>query len=224
MSEPVYRIAQEFLRIEAIGSRGARSGDPADPIDLEARVTLSNDIDKIVESRFMSKIQDKSRLYKHQVGLWIFELQPSLYERGKAYTIHWRYSMTPNNVNVVRKNFIWDPIVDTPRNPKNCIIYGLLCDMAGVPVSGERLVVERYKNFVTLNHRTAQNTVESNPFGLWSIELPQKEIVRVVFGNLSKVIQIPEKSRVALAEIADYQPEVKQKDKFGYPFPGDTNR
>lgn len=219
MSNPVYRIAQEFLRIEAIGSRGARSGDPADPVDLEARVTLSSDIHKVVEDVFLSRVRDKDRLYKLQTGTWIFEIDPRQYDVGKSYTLHWRYAMTPNNVNVVRKNFIWQPVNEKPRLESNCIIYGLLSDVAGVPVSGQRLVVEQYKNFVTLNHRTGQNTVESDAFGLWNIELPRKSIVRIVFGNLSKVIQIPEKDRVALAEIADFQPAEGQKDKYGYPFP-----
>ncbi len=218
MSNPRYRISQEFLRIEAIGSRGARSGDPADPLDLEARVTLSDDITKIIEQAFLRE-QDDKRLYKIQTGTWIFELNPGLYEARKAYTVHFRYAMTPNNVNVVRKNLIWQPLNETPRSPENCIIYGLLSDVAGIPVSGQRLVVEQYDNFVTLNHRTAQNTVESDAFGLWSIELPRKAIARIVFGNLAKILQVPEKDRVALNEIADYQPAEKQKDRFGYPFP-----
>lgn len=218
MSAPVYRIAQEFLRIEAIGSRGARSGDPADPVDLEARVTLSSDITKIIEQAFISQKEDAKRLYRLQTGTWIFELNPSFYER-KAYTLHFRYAMTPNNVNVVRKNFFWQPTPDLPRSTDNCIIYGLLSDAAGIPVSGQRLVVEQYDNYVTLNHRTAQNVVESDTFGLWSIELPRKAIARIVFGNLSKVFQVPEKDRVALAEVPNYQPAEKQKDKFGYPFP-----
>jgi len=221
MANPVYRIGQEFIKIEATGTRGAKHADPADPVWLNVRVTPSDDIEKVIESVIAGKdAESNKKLYKIQTGLWVFELTPGFYEVGKGYTCHFRFEMTPNNMNVVRKSFTWQPVPEQPHLPENCVIHGILQDVTGVPVSDQRLVIEQYKNFITLNHRTGQNTVTSDAFGNWMLELPRKALVRVVFGNITKVIEIPDKDRAALNEIPDFQPAASQRDKFGYPFPG----
>ncbi len=72
---------------------------------------------------------------------------------------------------------------------------------------------------VTLNERESQSTVQSDVFGLWSIELPINAIARVVFGNISKTFAVPDKSIAGLNELPEYQPAAAQHDSFGYPFP-----
>lgn len=216
---PSYLIVQEFLRIEAIGTVGKGNGTPADPIRINAYVCPSDELDTNVESRDTDKPEDSNDLFKVSLGNWALRLNPGRYLPKKAYTATFRYWSTPNNVNVVRQNFVWDPIPDSPRVPGNCIVFGVLKDVSGLPVSGERLVVERYKNIVTLNNREMQSTVQTNSFGFWSIELPIGSIVRFVFGNISKAITVPDRMTVALNDVPDHQPESALHDAFGYPFP-----
>jgi hypothetical protein len=214
MSNLVYRIPQEFIRIEALNTRGANQQDAADPIWLNVRTTFRDDVNTEVESVLAGQ---SDQVWKVQTGLWLFQLTPGKYEAGKAYTAHFRFEMTPGNLNVARKNFVWQPIPDQPHDPDKCIIFGTLMDVAGVPVAEQKLIIEQYSNFITLNHRLAQNTIYSDSFGLWQLELPKNAIVRVVFGDLARVIKVPDQARVALGEIPDYQPESEQRDKYGYP-------
>lgn len=220
MPVPIYRIAKDFLRIEALGTQGSRSSDPADPIELNCRVTESGDTSKIIEEGFSTKTEDKERVLRLQTGRWAFQLNPGLYESRKQYTLNFRYYMTPGNLSVDRANFTWDPVPLKPSLPENCVIFGTLVDLSGVPVVGERLVVERYRDMATLNEREAENVVTTNSFGLWAIELPRKALVRFVFGNLSKVVKVPDVDSAALSSVPEHQPAQGRVDKFGYPFPG----
>lgn len=210
----IYRIVQEFLRIEAIGMRGSRHGDPADPVALQVRVTLSSDIATVME-----EVEVGAQLYKLQTGLWAFQLVPSRYQAGVAYTVHFRYEMTPGNLNVTRKNFVWAPVPAAPRLSGNCVVTGALFDVGGAPVPEQRLVVEQYQSIVTLNERTAMNTIVSDAFGNWFFEIPHGALVRFVFGNVTKIIKVPELAQAALSSIPEFQPTGVQTDKFGYPFP-----
>lgn len=214
-----YVIVQRFLKIEAIGTWGANNGTPTDPIRIAPYVTPSSDLTTRIEQRDTQCTADKDLIYRVGVGYWAMKLNPALYTPGLSYTVNFKFWATPSNVNVIRQNFIWDPLPELPRNDRHCIVYGTLNDVSGLPVSDENLVVEKYKNIVTLNEREAQYSVRTNSFGIWSIELPIGALVRLVFGNITKAIQVPDLSRAALGEIPDYQPAVHQRDKFGYPFP-----
>lgn len=216
---PLYTIVQEFLKIEAVGTWGASNGTPFNPIRINAYVTASDNLGVNVESRDTINNNDAPFLYRVANGRWALKLCPELYQQGKSYTVGFRYWATPENVNVLRQTFIWSPVPSLPRNSDNCIVYGHLKDLAGLPVCDQILIVEKYKNLVTLNERETQSTVKTDAFGLWYIELPTSAVFRIVFGNLSKVIQVPFKTMSALSEIADYQPAPSLRDKFGYPFP-----
>jgi len=221
MSQVVYRVAQKFLKIEAVGTLGAAHGDPADPLRIDVRVTPWNDLTKIIEEAWSDRQADKKRIWKIQTGLWIFQLDPRFYETGKKYVIHFRYEMTPTNLNVVRQDFVWQPVVEFPRESSNCVIRGILTDITGAPVSGQRLVVETYKDYVTLNNRTGQNTVTTDAFGNWAIELPKDSLARFVFGNISQTVKIPtDVANAQLSSLPAYQLGDIAKDMFGYPFPG----
>lgn len=216
----VYRIAQKFVRIEALGTRGARDGDPQDPTRLNCRTTFSDDTSKVVEDAYSNRPEDTSRIVRIQTGLWAFQLNPACYQPGSKYTLHFRYEMTPGNGNVVRKDFTWLPVEETPSLPANCIVYGTLVDVTGTPVSDARLIVERYSNLATLNHREAENAIATDAFGVWSIELPRKALARFVLGNLSKVVQVPDAPRSALSDIPEFNASSSAiVDKFGYPYP-----
>ena len=216
MSEPVYCIPQEFIRIAALDTRGTTQSDPSDPNWLNVRTTLFNNTDAIEDIVYSPSCK---QIRKVQTGLWLFYPNCGMYTTGQQYVCNWRFAMTPGNLNVARKNFTWNPIPEWPRNPEHCIVYGMLSDAAGVPVAGQAIVIEKYNNYVTLNNKTGENRVISDTFGYWQLEMPQNSIVRIVFGDLIKVISVPEINRAALSDIKEYQPRKEQVDTFGYPYP-----
>lgn len=220
MSAPTYRLVQQFLRLEALGMRGARHGDPADPLKLQVVVSDADDLDVIVE-QVIHGPSTEDKIWRLTTGRWAFQLDPGLYQSGKAYSARWRFEMTPGNVNVARQNFTWRPVPALPHDEGSCVIFGTMTDIAKMPVADARLVVEQYDDVITRSKRVGTVDVTTDAFGLWHLELPRKSLVRFVFGNLSKVIQVPELARAALHQLPDYQPmDILRVDRFGYPIPG----
>jgi hypothetical protein len=225
----MYRATQEFMRIEAIGPRTEVNADPADPIWLHVRVTPADDLTTEIESALMQGappngvvVTDATKFpYRLATGLWAFDLNPILYEVGKAYTIHWRHSTQPQVMAVTRSNFVWQPLPQLPRLPGYCVLHGVLTRVGGVPVPGARIIIEEYKDFVTLTHRLGSLTVSTDAFGAWWVEVPHKSVQRIIFGENIRTVVVPELSRAALKDVKEYQPdEDVYKDSFGYPMPG----
>ena len=215
-----YLIAQRFIRIEALGTVGARHGDPADPLYLQVAVTRSDDITDVIED-VIATSSSRSRLWRAGVGKWLFRLNPALYQAGAKYTAHFKFTMTPNNTNVVRQSFEWNTPLQHPITPSHCLLYGGLRDISGFPESGGRIVVEQYSDFVTLNQRTGIEDVVADVFGNWYISLPKGSLVRVVSGSSSDLIQIPTNKDVAdIVSLPRFQPrDLIRKDRYGYPLP-----
>lgn len=218
--DPIYQIAQRFVRFESVNAPNARSADPADPLQLQVVVTPSNNINAVIETAIMEPAT-RERLWRAGVGHWIFKLNPALYQTGIGYTVHYRYTMTPNAVQVTRQNFVWEPVPEVPHAPSNCIVYGTLMDGAGLPVSGGTFVIERYADLVSLTKRLSAVDVLTDPFGNWAVELPRDSAIRVVFGHDIDMRIVPSSlNRVNYTDLAIYQPaESVRKDRYGYPYP-----
>jgi hypothetical protein len=212
----VYRITQKFIRIEAVATRGQSQQDAADPIYLNV-CTVRNSDKSIVENYVAGS--SVPQIFRVETGTWAFDLNPNLYQKGQSYTCLFKYNMTPNNENVVHQPFIWNPLPSAPREQTNCIVYGLMTDIARNPLPGRTIVLEEYKNFVTLNNRIHQNTLITDAFGYWMLEMPQGAIARSIVGDLIKVFQVPIAETAALREIPVYQPAATQTDTYGYPMP-----
>lgn len=217
---PRYRIAQRFVKIEAVGSPDARSAEPADPLQLQVAVTPSNNINRVIES-VHADVSTRQRLWRASPGHWLFELDPALYQPGQAYTIHYRFSMTPNALSVARQSFTWDPVPEQAHDASMLVVHGTLFDGQNLPVSGGGFVVEQYTDVVTLSRRTSAVDVSSDAFGNWSVELPRGALTRFVFGTEVDIRRLPsDTGRVAYSELAAFQPaDLLRKDKYGYPFP-----
>ncbi len=212
-----YRVAQDFLRIEAVSTQGAQSATPADPIALVVTV-VDSVMDMVLET---VQVTDTPRLWRTAVGRWIFELNPALLTPGKTYTVTFTYSMHPGTSAVVRQNVAWQPIPLVPHDAGFCVLTGTLLDIQGLPLSNQTLVIEQYDDIVTLTRRTRQATVRTDAFGLWFIELPHDAIVRVVFNDVTKVIRIPRIATTALGSVPSLQlKSLVRVDRFGYPLPG----
>lgn len=214
----VYRVTHRFVRLEALGTFGAngRYNDPADPIALEVRVTPSDDIDNTVELATMGTPKKPFRL---ATGLWAYDLTEGYYQTGKKYTAHFRYSMSPGAVKVDRYDFVWNPVPAMPRESGNCVVHGVVAGIEGNPRPDIRITVEKYKNYVTLNHREGTFEVVTDVFGNWFAEVPRGTILRFVYNEMSKIITVPDLARVALSDAPLYQPADGNKDKYGYPMP-----
>lgn len=217
---PVYRIAQRFVKLEAVNTPNARSADPADPLQLQVAVTPSNDIQRVVET-VAADPASRDRLWRATQGHWIFQLNPALYQAGVGYTVHYRFSMTPNSVNILRQSFTWDPIPETAHDTTSMVVHGVLFDGQGLPISGGGLVVEQYVDIVALSRRTSAVDVITDPFGNWFVELPRGAIARFVFGTEIDIRKLPtDIARATYGELQAFQPsDVIRKDKYGYPFP-----
>lgn len=215
-----YVVTQEFIRIEAIGMHGARHSDPADPAFLRVYVTAAEDINDVYED-IIAGPGTTDALWRLRTGKWALRLTPGYYSEGRSYTVHWRFQMTPGNDNVTRTTFTWKPIAEEPREETGCIVYGRLVDIAGAPMADARLIVERYKDSLTLTHRLGLFDLYTDSFGYWWVELERGGIYRLVFGEVAKTIQVPEQRRVSLSEIGELQLEAPgaRLDKFGYPIP-----
>lgn len=217
-------LVQEFLRIEAVGSqvgtvqinsRGGGRDQRADPVALN--VVLTDDADPARELDNLTLSNHLSRLYRVVTGVWAYEVPSALLQPAHQYTVRFRYQMAAGALNVVRQSFQWD-LQPVARNG-GCILHGVLTDVQGLPVANQKLVVEQYADMATLNHRTSTQTVHTDPFGLWWIELPKAALVRVVFGDVSKVIVVPNTDAVALKDVPPAQLEGIRTDPFGYPMP-----
>lgn len=217
---PDYRLVQRFKRFEAVGMRGAPHGDSADPVWLEVVVTRSDDADVVIEQVAM-QTAGQDQLKRQRMGVWTFQLDPSKYEIGQSYTASWRFGMHPETSNVSHESFVWNPLPEVPDTPSECVLYGLLADSAGLPVANERIVMEEYRDYVTLSHRLGSLDLVSDVFGYWSVQLPYGTMRRFVLGDLSKIIQVPAKARAALGELPGFQPkDIVRVDSYGYPMPG----
>lgn len=220
MTTPVYRIVQEFVKVQAIGTSGARQGDPADPVALEVVLTRGGDLSHEVE-RVRAGHTTTAKLRRLRTGSWLYEIPEAQLDIGISYTARWRYEMTPGNVNVVHTSFVWQPIPAVPADATNVILYGLLTDAQGAPLPGQRLVFETYEDPATLTRRTGQLQIVSDAFGIWMLECPKNTVYRIIFNELTRVVQVKtDRARVALSELPPYQPPSElQLDKYGYPLP-----
>lgn len=215
-----YLVVQQFVQLEALGMRGARHGDPADPLYLQVVVTASDDITNIFESTIARK-DTRTKLWRAACGKWAYKLDPRLYQDGKSYTVHFKFAMTPNNTNVVRQSFLWAAPMEGSNQPGRCLIYGSMRDMQGLPESGGRFVAETYSDFVTLNQRTGLEDVVADIFGNWYISLPKGELVRLVFGEGAILVRTPaDQDAAEYLSLKRYQPhDLVRLDRFGYPTP-----
>lgn len=220
MMSLAYLVVQQFVTLEALGMRGARHGDPADPLSLMVAVTRADDIKDVIETVIARK-ETRAKLWRAAIGKWAFKLDPRLYQDGAQYTVHFKFAMTPNNTNVVRQSFIWAAPMETPHGDDHCLVYGSLTDMMGLPESGGRLVVETYSDFITLNQRTGIEDVVADIFGNWYVSLKRGELVRFVFGEGATLVRIPEdKESAEYLSLPRYQPkDLIRTDRFGYPLP-----
>ena len=216
--EPVYRVAQRFLKVQAVSTVGTRHGDFADPLSLEVVLTQGDtELDRVVAAS-----AGQTSLWPVRTGNWVYQIPAGLLTDGLPYSVAWRYEMTPNNINVRHQTFVWRPVPAVPRDTDKVVLYGLLADTAGQPMSDHRLVLETYADARTLTTRTGSLELTTDPFGIWHIELPKGQVVRLVFNELSKVVRLPaDTARVALSELAPYQPEQQSEnlDRYGYPRP-----
>jgi hypothetical protein len=214
-----YRVSHQFARVEALGTtdQSGRFNDPADPLTLEVRVTTADDVDTIIES--VSLTDDPRKLLRLTTGQWAYDLTAELYQQGRQYVVHFRYTMTPNNLKVDRLGFTWQPGPDTSADPEKCVVYGMLADIAGNPIPDFQITVEQYVDALTLNHRVGTLDVRSDVFGNWWIEVKRGTILRFLYGELEKVIVVPDLSRAQLSKVAVWQPADVRKDRFGYPLP-----
>ena len=218
--QPAYRIAQRFVKIEAVGSPDARSGEPADPLQLQVAVTPSDNINRVIES-VNAEPSTRQRLWRASPGHWVFEINPALYQPGLSYTVHYRFAMTPNATAVARQSFTWEPVPEQAHDSSLLVVHGILQNGQNLPISGGGFVVEQYIDVVTLSRRTSAVDVSSDAFGNWYVELPRGALTRFVFGTEIDIRRLPTAvARVAYSELQAYQPaEVVRKDKYGYPFP-----
>lgn len=224
MTAPRYRLAQRFVRLEALSSlpadpaaRGGPRNEPADPVAMQVRLTLAGDASQIIEEQDAKAC---SRIYRITTGVWAYEPATELLKPNELYTANFRYQMIGGNLQVIRQNFQFFPVPERPVQPGYAVVFGTLAGLDGLPFSNERVIVESYKDVVSLNQRISTAEVRSDPFGLWWMELPIGTLVRFVLGELSKVITVPNVDRAALAGIESYQPAASTDvDSFGYPKP-----
>jgi hypothetical protein len=213
-----YRLAQRFLRIEAIGTQGARHGDPADPIVLQVVVTPADDLTTVTET-LIAGPNTRNRLWRQGTGVWIFELDPGKYQAGRQYSCQFRFAMTPQNLNLVRQNFVWSPVPVQAHSPELCVLYGELKAMNGIPEPDGRVVVETYTDYATLNERTGLVDLTPDGFGLWYVELPRGSLARIISGDSIKLVQIPDQASALVSDLPGWQPASLEVDRFGYPRP-----
>jgi hypothetical protein len=215
-----YLVVQQFVKIEALGTQGARHGDPADPLYLQVVVTRSDDITDIFEN-VIARRDTRQKLWRAACGKWVFRLDPRLYQDGASYTVHFKFAMTPNNTNVVRQSFVWAAPMESAHAPDQCLIYGSLKDLQGLPESGGRFVAETYSDIVTLNQRTGLEDVVADIFGNWYVALPKGQLVRFVFGEGAVLVRVPaDKDAAEYLTLPRHQPaDLVRHDRFGYPTP-----
>jgi len=224
MPAPVYRLVQRFVRIEAVGMRGARHGDAEDPLSIQVAVTPSDNINVVVET-VSTAPTTRDRLWRVATGIWAFQLNPALYESGKSYTVHYRYMPTPNNTQVTRRSFVWDPVPEQAHGDTQAILHGTLLDFGGLPAVDGHVIVETYQDYVSLNQRTGARDITSDAFGHWWVEVPQNTFLRLVGGSAARLVRIGSVTRADAAELKDYQPQALLRlDRFGYPIPGQSPR
>lgn len=219
-----YRLTQEFNRIEAVNTQRI---DPADPLWLHVRVTPADDLYTEIESALLPNVNPNgvvvTELAKHPyrlfTGTWAYDITSGLYEAGKQYTVHWRFAMQPNVLNVVRNNFIWQPIPFQAHEPDGCIVHGVI-SRNRVPIGGARLIIERYRNFATLHQRISSIDVTTDAFGYWWAELQQGTVQRFVLNDMSYTKRVPAEPCASFDQLPDWQVDDVPKDSFGYPLPG----
>ena len=215
---PDYRLTQEFLAIEAVGSRGSRTADPRDPVALEVDI-VDDALNVVIE---VLRRDDPTRLWRVVVGRWAVHLNPDVLLAGKTYTARFRYEMATGVENVVRQSFVWQPTPAGAHDPGYCQLSGALRDLQGNPLGFSSLVVEEYEDIITLTRRTRQMTVQTDAFGLWYVDVPHDAMVRVVFGDVIKIVRVPPLPAAALRDLPALQPaQLVRTDVFGYPFPGE---
>lgn len=220
---PRYSVAQTFLRREAVPGnaavqnvRGGARNEPADPYTLQVLL-----VNAATPTRAVEQIQvPHERIRRLYSGTWAYELPQGLIVQS-TYIVNWIYQFQGGNPQTTFQQVTFTPVPERPSRPDHCVLYGMLSDSAGLPYGNQRIVIERYVDVVTLNRRVDAPVVTSDAFGMWYLELPVGQVVRVVFGELTKVIQIPQLDRAALSAIPEYQPtSTGRVDAFGYPLPG----
>jgi hypothetical protein len=151
-------------------------------------------------------------------GTWAVELNPDLYQSGRQYVIHWRHAMQPKVLAVQRTNFVWQPIPKEPRSD-GCVMYGTVTRNR-VPVADAHLVVEEYRDYLTLTRRLSQIDISTDAFGNWWVEVPRNSIQRFVFNEESVAVFVPDDSCASLSSARRWTALDVPKDAYGYPIPG----
>ena len=209
------RVSHEFLKIEAVDTKypigPSGRGDLADPVWLEVRVTKAWSVNEIIESSSINglsvfdagtNVPNPKKPFRLTTGIWSYDLTPELYEDGKEYVVHWRFMMTPGNLKVLRDNFTYHAIPYRARDPDGCIILGTVTNSFRLPQPNSVIVMEHYRDYLTLSHRISTGEIRTDAFGDWSVELKQGMLVRFMLGDIAKVIRVPmESGRVPLSKI-----------------------
>lgn len=209
-----YTLTKSFNNIAALHQRGTKQIDPADPLYLNVVLLAADGTELEVTPR-------GQRLWRIVTGTWAFTLDPGILTPGESYTVSWRYAMAPGIDNASTDSFVWQPVPVLPHEPDTCIVSGTLKDVHAIPVNDAKLIVEQYRDMVTQTKRVYQQTTETDVFGHWWIELPHDAVVRFVFGDVAKVVRVPQLASATLASIAPLQlSDIVRVDAFGYPLPG----
>jgi hypothetical protein len=219
MAAPTYTLYQRFYRIEAVATRSAQHGQPADPIRLQ--VEIKNSLGEVVEV-----VSPGPRLRAVRQGVWLLELDEAILTPTASYSAYWQYEVIPGVRNTIHQGFTFRAVPETPYDVGNVVLFGQLRDASGLPAGFQSLVIEDFKDFGTLTQRLSATDVTSDAFGNWWYEVPQNKTLRIVLGTLSRIVKTPAgKSRVALSELPAYQPgSIVRRDRFGYPVPGLDDR
>lgn len=223
-----YRIFKQFVRLESIGPYNEVFSDIVDPLWIHVRVTPADDAAREIESALMENapshgisVTERSKFPQRIAsGIWYYEINPDLYEVNKTYTVHWRVSMQPSVMNVLRTNFTWRPIPEKPRDAENCVVYGSAQHQSGYPLPNVRVCAERYNDPLSLTVCESRLFSATDAFGYWWFELPRGSIQRFILGDFVRTIVVPDRDCVAFKDADEFDEELGYPiDPFGYPYP-----
>jgi hypothetical protein len=241
-----YRIAKRFNRVEAMGDFGAlgRVNDLQDPATVMVQVTDIEDVNNVIETGYTNLPSSNNILstnvwtevfapapltsipgssenppYRAATGIWTYDLQAARYQVGKAYSVSWRYEMTPGNIKIDHFPFRWNPIPIIPQDSANCVISDSWIDMVGIPQADIRVGVEFYVHNYAPGNRRDTAYMKTDMFGNWYIEVKRGSMLRFILGTHARYIIVPDAYNATLSSIPDTQPSDVRKDSFGYPLP-----
>jgi hypothetical protein len=212
-----YTLVQRFYKVEAVGTPDARSGELCDPIGVQIAVTPSDNSQSVIETH----TGPDDTLYELSRGVIGYDLDEALYQDGKSYTAHYRFTVIPGVVRVVRQTFLWNSVKSSPRDPANVLVTGRFTTMQGIPRSFEDFTVELYKDTITLTSRVSIAPVTTDAFGNWCVELPANSIVRFVLDSGPVLKKTGEAGTCSdFDDISTYSgTDDRRIDAYGYPLP-----